>query len=240
MPEKVAVLFFGLTRSTDRVIDSIQEKLFNSITSIGLEYDVFLHTYIMSNPYVNQWSKEYIYNYDNEQYKILNPKHVVLDKQDDIIKQTNFEEYYTKLGNWTGMSPELTRFLIRNYVLGLYSKKRVTELFKLHADEYTYVIIMRPDMKIVSKINIQSAIDLLNDRNIVIPKIEWFHGCNDKICIAKKEVALYYGTLSDKLLEYSRHTSIISERFLHDMLKKEDISIETIDINYMLVRAVNK
>jgi hypothetical protein len=60
------------------------------------------------------------------------------------------------------------------------------------------------------------------------------------MCIAKKNAALYYGTLSDKLLEYSRHTSIISERFLLDMLVKADIVIRTADIRYVLVRASNK
>jgi len=238
--EKVAILFFGLTRSTDVVLESIQKKLFNPITEAGLDYDIFLHTYILESPYVNQWAGENITNYDNEQYKLLNPKYVVLDRQADIIRQTNFEDYYTKLGDWAGMTPEITRYLIRNYVLALYSKKRVTELFREHADTYKYVIIMRPDMRIVSKINIQEYLKLVDTKSIVVPAIDWFNGCNDKLCIAKKEEALYYGTLSDKLLEYSRHTSIMAERFILDMLVKADIMIHTADIRYILVRATNK
>ena len=238
--EKIAILFFGLTRSTDVVLDSIQKKLFNPITEAGFDYDIFLHTYLLDSPYINEWSKENIIQYDNEQYKLLNPKHFVLDHQTEIIQQTRFEDYYTKLGNWAGMTPEMTKILIRNYVLGLYSKKRVTELFREHADNYKYVIIMRPDMRIVSKINIQGCLKLVDEKSIVIPEIEWFDGCNDKMCIAKKDTALYYGTVSDKLLEYSRHTSIISERFLLDTLVQADIVIRTADIRYVLVRASNK
>ena len=238
--DNVAILFFGLTRSTDVVLESIQKKLFNPITEAGLNYTIFLHTYILDSPYVNEWSGEQITNYDNEQYKLLNPTYFVLDRQADIIRQTNFEEYYTKLGDWAGMTPEMTRYLIRNYVLGLYSKKRVTELFREHADNYKYVIIMRPDMRIVSTINIQECLSLVDDKSIVVPAIEWFDGCNYKLFIAKKDAALYYGTLSDKLLEYSRHTSIMSERFLLDMLVKADIVICTTDIRYVLVRASNK
>jgi hypothetical protein len=237
--EKVAILFFGLTRSTDMVLDSIQKKLFNPITEAGLDYDIFLHTYILESPYINEWSKENITNYDNDQYKLLNPKHYVLDRQSDIIQQTKFEEYYTKLGNWAGMTPEMTKVLIRNFVLGLYSKKRVTELFREYADNYKYVIIMRPDMRIVSKINIQECLKLVDTNVIVVPAIDWFNGCNDKMCIAKKDAALYYGTLSDKLLEYSQRTSIMSERFLLDMLVHADIVIRTADIRYVLIRASN-
>lgn len=58
---------------------------------------------------------------------------------------------FNKLGNWTGMSKNMTKYLIRNMVLALYSKKKITLLFDKYIDEYDYAIIIRPDLKFKKK-----------------------------------------------------------------------------------------
>jgi hypothetical protein len=57
------------------------------------------------------WSKENTDNYNNEDVEaILNPKYYIFDNQQTIIDSINFNEYYKKLGNLTGMSSELTKY----------------------------------------------------------------------------------------------------------------------------------
>jgi len=74
MVKKVAVLFFGLTRSVTDTIDSIRQYLFQPILETGMEYDVFIHTYQINGSYHNRWANEHVKEYDNEQYKLLDPK----------------------------------------------------------------------------------------------------------------------------------------------------------------------
>ena len=77
---------------------------------------------------------------------------------------------------------------------------------------------------------------MLNDTNIIISKYEWYNGCNDRVCIAKPSVALYYGKLFDHLLDYSRKKSIISEVFLLDLLNQNNINIIPEDYKYEVIR----
>ena len=240
MTKKVAVLFFGLTRSVNDTIESIQQCLFQPILDAGMEYDVFLHTYQINGSYHNRWSNEHVKEYDNEQYKLLNPKYFVSDIQEEILSTViRIEDYFTHLGCWTGFKEDLTRFLIRNMVLALYSKKRITEILEKHVHEYDYVIITRPDLKYTTPIPFTDIVSPLTDCNIIIPSQEWWLGCNDKMCICKPNIGVFVGKLYDNLLFYSTKKSIVSELFFKDMLDTFKIHILSFEINYQFIRCKN-
>jgi len=288
----VAIVFFGLTRSIYETIDSMQNYIFKPIIDLDMEYDIFMHTYIINGEYSNNWSKEYVKEYDNEQYKLLNPKYFIADNQEEILSNIDLdmeydifmhtyiingeycnqwsneyttdydnnqykllnpkyfitdnqeeilsnidlEKYYTKLQSWTGYDIPSTKYLIRNMILALKSKKKIIELLEKHMDEYDYVIITRPDLKWITPIPWQEIIEKLTDTNIIIPSKDWWSGCNDKICICKPNVALYVGKSYDYLQQYSTYKSIVSEVFLKDMLDALDIEITTCEIDYETVR----
>jgi hypothetical protein len=123
--KKVAILFFGLTRSLERTIDSIKKNLFTPLDENLIHYDIFIHTYKIIGSYYNSWSGENTNNYKNEDVEqLLNPKYFIFDNQQTIIDNIDFDEYYTKLGNWTGMTSELTKYLIKNMCFALYSKNK--------------------------------------------------------------------------------------------------------------------
>jgi len=230
---KVAIIFFGLTRSLPDIYKNLKENVFDEITNAGLDHDIFIHTYNINGKYINKWTGEEEKKYNNDAYKILNAKYVLLDNQDDIIKKLNFEEYYSKehLGDWFGCTCEgmntedSVKYLIRNLVLALYSKKKITEEFEKYKGDYEYVILMRPDLKFETKLNPIKIMSLLNDDNMILPVKDTHKGCNDRICISKPKNILYYGKLYDKLLDYSNKKSIVSEVYLLDMLKEENIKI---------------
>lgn len=233
---KVAIIFFGLTRTLKKTIDSIKTNLFTPLTENNLDYDIFIHTYKIFGPYYNQWSGENVENYVNEDVeRILSPKYYICDNQENIINSIDFNQYYKKLGNWTGMSPELTKYLIKNMCLALYSKKQITLLFDEHIHEYDYAIIIRPDTLLQNKIDIRYFHEL-NENNIIIPKQDWFSGCNDRLCIGKPNVISYYGKLFDDLKSYSEIKSITSELYLMDKLNEKSIEIISKDIKYTNLR----
>lgn len=234
--KKVAILFFGLTRTLEKTHDSIKKNLFTPLNDNLIHYDIFIHTYKIVGPYNNMWSGETTDNYNNEDIEtLLNPKYFIFDNQETIVNSIDFNEYYKKLGNWTGMTPEMTKYLIKNMSLALYSKKQITLLFDKNIDDYDYAIILRPDTLLLNKIDIK-YFNELNDHNIIIPAKDWFHGCNDRICIGKPNVISYCGKLFDELQIYSEKKSIISERFFMDKLNEKSITIIPKKIEYNNLR----
>lgn len=236
--KRAAILFYGLTKNLSQTVDSIQRNLFDPLTRNNIQYDIFVHTYKIQGEYHNQWSEEHTDNYINADVEtLLQPKHYIYDIQDDIVNSIDFGEYYTNLGSWShDFSEELTKYLIRNMVLALYSKKRITQLFETCREEYDYAIVVRPDLMFQNEIDVCEHLNILTDTNIVIPQKYWHAGVNDRFCIGKPEVVLYYGTLFDQLKEYSRHKSIISERFLLDKLNERGVEIIGRNIDCELYR----
>ena len=237
MTKRVAIIFFGLTRSLKNIYNNLTENLFNELTNNGYNYDIFIHTYSLENPYINPWSGESISNYDNTAYKILNPKYYIIENQNVVEKRLNINSYCSNLSNWKGCAntPEMKRYLVRNMVLALHSKKMVTQLFKEHKNEYDYVIITRPDQMLNTKLN-TNAFSILNDKNIIIPYEHSYHGYNDRFCIAKPNVAIKYGTAFYVLKLYSQIGAVVSEVFMKDYLKSLGLKIIFSPIKTQLIR----
>ena len=230
--KRVAILFFGLTRSLTQTVDSLQKNIFDVLTTHSYDYDIFIHTYKIHGSYKNPWSHEHTSQYMNEDVEtLLQPRYILDDNQDEVVQSID-----TNLGNWNGeMSSTLGQYLIRNMCLALWSKKKITSLFESIQDSYDYVIILRPDLLIHTRLDI-TCFDTLTDTNIIIPYIDDFSGVNDRICIAKPNVAIYYGTLFDHLKEYSQQKSIVSEQYLMDKLHDANIQILRTNILYDLLR----
>jgi len=224
--KRVAVLFFGLTRSLRNIYSNLKENLFDELTKNNYEYDTFVHTYVLDNPYKNPWSGENITNYDNTSYEVLKPKEYILENQNIVEQNLRISDYYSRLGNWKGCAntPEMKCYLVRNMILALNSKKRVVEIFAKYKSDYDYVIITRPDQMLVTKFNV-AAFGLLNDNNIIIPYEHAYHGINDRFCIAKPINALKYGMAFNHLKLYSMKKSIVSEIYMQDYLKALKINI---------------
>lgn len=239
MIPKVAVVFFGLTRSLPDTIDAMNKNVFQPILDAGMEYDIFMHTYIINGEYKNRWSEEDIKEYDNEQYKLLNPKYFLSEVQEEVLSTIHLDEYFTKLESWTGFNGELTCYLIRNMILALRSKKKIIEVVEEHIEEYDYIMIIRPDLKFTDPIAWADITAVLTDTNIAIPSQEWWAGCNDKVCICKPNIGLYVGKLYDHLQEYSTHKSIVSETYFKDMLDALDIHILPTELHFDTIRARN-
>jgi len=92
--KKMAILFFGLTRSLKDVYRSLKENIFDVLTNNNIEYDIFIHTYILPTPYTNSYVNTRIENYDNESYKLLNPKFFILENQNKVEKKLKISRYF--------------------------------------------------------------------------------------------------------------------------------------------------
>lgn len=53
---KIAIIFFGLTRSLMEIYPQLKENVFDILALNNIEYDIFIHTYQINKEYVNRWS----------------------------------------------------------------------------------------------------------------------------------------------------------------------------------------
>jgi hypothetical protein len=70
-PMRIAICFFGLTRSLTWTVDSIREHLLQPLTEKSVSYDLFLHTYrlnTLENPRALEKAKKYTHLND---YQLL-------------------------------------------------------------------------------------------------------------------------------------------------------------------------
>ena len=102
MTPRVAIVYFGLTRSLSDTIDSMKKHVFYPILDSGMEFDIYMHTYVINGSYYNRWSGENLREYDNGQYQLLAPDYFLSDMQEDILAKHNLDDYFTKLESWTG------------------------------------------------------------------------------------------------------------------------------------------
>ena len=159
---KIALCFYGLCRSTNYTIDSINKYIFDALKELKFEYDIYLHTYKVTTPYTNIRNSEENIMLDNELYKLIKPDVYKIDDQDEIKKTLDFVKYRSKGDPWSNNFKSLD-----NLILGLNSLNEVTQLWKTSNKTYDYIIYLRPDVKFLSPLKLFFFLDL-NNTNILM------------------------------------------------------------------------
>lgn len=232
---KIAIGFFGITRSLRNTINSIKENIFNVFEENNIEYDIFMHTYFLKN-YKNERTMEKNDNVDNEEYKLLSPKYLKIDNQDDIIEKLNLTSYRKFPDPWN------TNYNSVNfYILGCYSKYKLTTMIEENENNYDCIIFIRPDCLYLHKFEID-YLNLINNNTIVIPNFHLFgkFKINDRFAITSKETYKIYGKVFLELLELSKKMKLHSETILGLILTKNSININKIDFKFARVRCNGK
>ena len=146
---KIALCFYGLCRSTNYTIDSINTYIFDVLKELNFTYDIYLHTYKVNNPYTNSRNNEENILLNNDLYKLLHPTIYKIDDQDEIKKTLDFNKYRSKGDPWLNNFKSLD-----NLILGLYSLNQVTQLWKSSNTTYDYIIYLRPDVKYITPLKL--------------------------------------------------------------------------------------
>ena len=111
---KIAIGFFGITRSLKYTIESIKNNIFNVLTMNNIQYDIFIHTYNLSN-YKNIRTNEIMNDVNNEEYKLLNANFIAIDEQDKIKEQINMSLYRTHADPWNTKYNSVDNFILAQY-----------------------------------------------------------------------------------------------------------------------------
>jgi hypothetical protein len=233
---KVALCFWGLTRSLKYTIHSIQKNILDILKKSKIDYDIYLHTYKFQNTYSNHRSGELNIILQNDEYKLLQPDHVSIDDNDTIRKFLNFKQYHSKKDPWNTNYQS-----VNNFILSLFSKKQLWNLIKTNGKlhDYDSFIFLRPDVRYLCPINIQ-WLHSIHTNSIMIPSFHNFHfGFNDRFAICKYSIAEVYSLIFNVALTYSKKFPLHSETMIKYILLKfnPNLQIKRITFPFNRVRA---
>lgn len=231
---KVALAFWGITRSLKYTIKSIKKNILNILKESNIKYDIYIHTYKINSAYSNKRAQEKETKLDCNEYKLLNPYRVIIDSQDHIKKKLNMRRFRTHGDPWHSNYET-----VDNFICAMFSKMKVTKLIE-KTDNYDYVIFLRPDVKYLNKFDIK-FFDSANNDTICIPNFHLFANFNDRFCIANYKNAMLYGKLYSEMLLYSKEHQLHSETFNNYFIRKiYNLNVKLIPFYFNRVRVDGK
>lgn len=233
---KIAICYFGLTRSTKKVYKSHIDNFFNVLKNHGCQYEVFMHTWETEEPLI--WEQKSPLPIDYEEYKLLTPNYYQIDKQTDFLNLINFSDYFYEhlYKIYGGDTPHEWRpLLIRNHLCALESQKRVTDMVLNSNKIYDLVIYVRPDVMINNVFDIKFL--SLNKTSISIPDCDHYEGYNDRFAIVNFNECSNYGKRIDEIIEFrKKHGRIVSEKYVKYIINKYYTQINFINFKFTIIR----
>jgi hypothetical protein len=230
---KVAIGFFGITRSLKYTIQSIRENIFEILKNNNIEYDVYIHTYYLKN-YKNIRTGEIVNDgdIDNEEYKLLNADYIEIDDQNVISEQINLHLYRTHEDPW-----ETNYNSVDNFILAQYSKMKLTKMIEKKQSNYKYVLFMRPDCLYFDPLPVY-CFQSIYDSSIVIPNFHLYGPIpfNDRFCISTIKTYKIYGEVFHSLLEISKNQPLHSETVIGRIIKSHRLNIIRVPFYFSRVR----
>lgn len=229
----IAICFFGLCKSTDYTIDSINKYIFDPLTKLQFNYDIYLHTFNVNKPYSNKRNNEDNTILNNDLYKLLNPIKYIIEDDDKIKESIDFLKYRTHGDPWNNNYNSLD-----NVILALYSLNQVTELWKNSNKKYDYIMYLRPDVLFLQPLKL-SYFTQINNSNIILPNFHEYP-VNDRFAIGVPDIMQLYGERYNNAHNYSLLNKLHAEQYLHYILSINSITVIKINFKFSRIRANGK
>jgi hypothetical protein len=236
---RVALCYWGLARSTDLTIESIEKYILEPLKEANIDYTVFLHTFLYFNEYNNSRADEHHIEIKNDIWKLLLPNYYMVENQHDIDTQLNFYKYRSKGDPWKFEGTPYIKFnTLDNHIRSLYSLYKVTSLWKNNADAFDVVIYLRPDVRYTKPISIEWLTRATVEKHVIqIPNFHLYDGWNDRFAIGCPEAMIHYGDRYIYALDYSRIHPLHSEGFLSRHMARFNKFPEYIHFPFRRIRA---
>jgi hypothetical protein len=236
---RIALCYWGLCRSTDKTIDSIEECIYTPLRQAYVDFDIYLHTYEISGNYTNVFAQEIDISLNNKLYKLLKPTACLIENQLVVDKQLNLPAYFTKglCEQWKSIvtNEDDIVAMTYNHIRALHSLKQVTGLWLNSQKTYDRIVYLRPDVKFITKLD-TNWLTTLKPHECIAPN-NATHPVNDRFAILYPKNAQIYGQRLDELLKFSKHNPVHSEGYLGYIIRKYQIKVKTKDFQFRRVRA---
>lgn len=227
---KIAICYWGLTRSTKHVYQTHETHVFDVLKNAGIEFDVFLHTWRTDQNRVWDWVLDT--PLDPDEFRCLCPAAYQIDDQNEFLYNIQFSDYFYEWDRENEWSPEL----LRNHLCALESQKRVVNLCIGSNRKYTHVLFLRPDVRILNNLPIT---ELFNGptNQIVLPDNNHYEGYNDRFAVVAFENVLWYSHRINRAAEFRRnHGRIVSEKLVKHVVDTH-YTPKFVEFRFVLVRS---
>tara|TARA_B100000989_G_scaffold279710_1_gene242571 strand:+ start:721 stop:1617 length:897 start_codon:yes stop_codon:yes gene_type:complete len=229
---KIALCFWGLTRSLKYTIESIKKNILQPLDDGNIEYKIFVHTFSLKTKYNNPRANENNMTLDFDEYKLLNPDFFEMEDQDEVKANIQIEKYRSLPDPW-----ESNYVCLDNFVCAMYSKQQLGTMIHNSNIEFDYIVYLRPDLYYLVPFDIR-YFSITNEYNVCTPNFHLFPKLNDRFCILHASNLDKYSGLFNYMYEYSRIYPLHSERFQYFMMTNQfKWSIRYIPIQFNRVRA---
>jgi hypothetical protein len=208
---RVAICYWGMTRSTRLVYHTHEKYLFDILKTNDIEYNTYIHTW--KTDYNVVWDEALNIPNDYEEWRLLKPTEYCLDNQDVFLNSINFNDYYdaTSKDEW---NPRL----IINHLCALESKRRVFQMAQKNPADF--VIFIRPDVEPKTYFNIV-VFNMLQEGHIAIPHDNHGEGYNDRFAVVPMTSAAPYAERINEIAEFRRTQGrIVSEKYVKFIIDK--------------------
>lgn len=228
---KIALAFWGISRSLKYTIGSIQDKVIDVLKTNQITYHVFMHTYKINKHKDNPLSEEINVDYDNNDYKLLNPHFIEIEDEDEVKEQLHFDDYKHSYDAWNSNYRN-----VDNFIWAMHSKRKVCQMVINSEIAYDYVLILRPDVKYLTEFNL-AWLNKISDDTICLPDFHVFWNVNDRFFLMNYSNVSLFGNLFYALLNYSKTKPAHSESFYyHHLVNLCKFQLEYIPFHFNRVR----
>jgi hypothetical protein len=212
---KIAICFFGLTRSLKYTISSINKNLFNVLKNENYEYTIFLHTYNLTKLVNKRTGENDILNVD--EYKLLSPDYFEITDQNIFDNTVDINKY-----NKNGYSLTYTDETIMNIHRQNNSIMKVWNLVNQIETNFDFYIMCRPDIELLFPIILPTIIP----KTLYIPNFAHYGGFNDRFCIGDKYSVSVWSSRLNYIDQYCENNILQSEQLLKYVLKCNNVNVK--------------
>jgi hypothetical protein len=235
---RVAICFWGIMRSLDFTLPSIEKNIFKPLDDAKIPYDIFVHTYDLNDDCSGTYSSECTLPINKYDFKRLKPTKYILENQKSADKKIGLNKYLAKGNPWNSQIE-----VAYNHIRALWSLKQVTSIWSNGSTnktkyQYSHVMYCRPDMTYIMPIKPEWFVF---SEEIVIPNFAR-HGRRgismcDRFAIGMPDQMEIYGNRFDGALKYSKKHQLHSETYLAETLRVNDIKFRFVPFGFIRTRA---
>lgn len=227
---KIAVIFFGITRSLSFTLPSIKTNVLGPAEIMG---DTRLFGHFFSNGAIDNPRSGELGSYNVDEYKLLDLDVVELQEPEKFLVELDFEKICSYGDSWSDGFRSL-----KNLMHQLYSLRVATDLaLKEDADIY---IFCRPDLEYQD--SFEPVLRRAAGRTVptaFIPFWQWHSGLNDRfsVCFGREAAAAYGHRLNQVDAFFEAYDEPLhSEKLLHFALLGSRIKVRPVSLRASRIR----
>lgn len=229
----VAIVFFGMARSTGWTIDSIRRHVYLPNDRPGLSITRFASLNIVDRVTNRRSGERDIELVKSDQFLLDCDTYLTVAQQDAHIgelleRARRRRDVYRD--DWQS---------IRNLLHQLLSLKRAWQHIRMfHAQAFDHFVFLRPDLLYLDPIDVTEVIAGFTQPNsIAIPPWQSYDGLNDRFAIADAQAARHYATRIDRVILMCRQRALHSESLLRFVMTAARCNVVPLAVRARRVRA---